>query len=291
LLCVREEQARQLAEARAAQQNTPWFRLRQRSYWRSQANFFAAQLDSSSGRVTDRDVRELATRASDILWTRAAGEVIPKRNSYGPAGASHFDMVLSKAMESRDELVPFFTCWNPPKLAEVPIIHEVVTEEFIAKEARTNIERLAVIAASPTLLHKEYRDVDGNTVIVIQHVESGLRARFTLQEPGFGSVASKPYNIQSIDPENPGVSGDWGRYVGLGIGRRIYQEANRLEPGVRWRSSLLSDYSAPLRAKLHASDPYIWALGSCQWCDKMGQQTGIYFWEQMSEAFFAGHPQ
>ncbi|WP_104062061.1 hypothetical protein [Arthrobacter sp. 4R501] len=109
-----------------------------------------------------------------------------------------------------------------------------------------------------------------------------------ITEQGFGSVYSKPYNIQSIDPDKPDTSGDWEMYVGLGIGMNLYQEGHRLMPGVRWMSSAYSAYSQQLRKKLHAANPYIWNA-SCTWCDAKLRTQSIYSWQDADQQFFTDH--
>ena len=263
----------------AEMQKIPWFHFSKRSQLSAQAK----QSDSHS-----EDINRLATHISDVLWTRTANDVIPKGNAYGPRAVSEFDMILSKAMENRDELAPFAALWGSTRLAEVTTIRRIMDADFMAESAKMKIDELAKIAASPIVQHKQYKDHNGDKVLRIQHLASGLRGEFTVGEDGFGVVRSKPYAIDSIDPEKPGKLLNWERYVGLGIGKYVYQEAHQLEPSVRWRAGVLSDYASPFREKLHASNPYIWATATaCNWCEERGNQLGLFSWAQRDEEFFA----
>lgn len=102
---------------------------------------------------------------------------------------------------------------------------------------------------------------------------------------------AKPYDIKSIDPENPGEPWGWSDFVGLGIGQRIYQKAQELEPQLRWDHGTLSDYSRPLRKKLHSADPYVCNWSSCPWCRKNVPlpQPGFEQWRNAGRSAFTGH--
>jgi hypothetical protein len=169
-------------------------------------------------------------------------------------------------------------------LADLHDVAELLTETFIESSARKTIASRRAVAASTEYVYKRADD-GGRPTLTIQHRASGLRARFTITSPGLGVVYSKPYDIDSIDPEKPGKLVWWDSYVGLGIGKGIYSEAHRLAPEVRWQTSTLSDHSRALRKKLHAEDPYVWA-GHCGWCDVNLPVS----WKEAPQSSFSGHP-
>lgn len=103
----------------------------------------------------------------------------------------------------------------------------------------------AAVAASTEIMHAYDQDGEGRTRLWIQHGASGLRALFVLHGDGFGSVESKS-TLGSIDPAKPETLDAWRRVTGLGIGRRIYEEAHRLEPDVRWGAARATMTAATL---------------------------------------------
>lgn len=111
---------------------------------------------------------------------------------------------------------------------------------------------------------------DDYLIAVVQHVASGLRARFTMPKSrrGVGGVFSRPYSIASIDPDPNQIDArgwEWQRHAGLGIGTRIYLHGAQQFPGVRWSASVTNEASEGVRRKLHLVDPWRWAV-TCEWC-------------------------
>jgi hypothetical protein len=146
-------------------------------------------------------------------------------------------------------------------------------EEYVPKDfrpGRTEIEamirrelgRYADVAADDTFLVDQWSVVSGNRMIV-QHKRSGLRARFSTDDRVYGSALAKSYEVPSIDTSDP----DYSDYYGLGIGTRIYLEASRRWPNVRWSIGVVNENSAPMRRSLHARDPHRWAPVSCPSCN------------------------
>ncbi|MDZ5146310.1 hypothetical protein [Microbacterium testaceum] len=122
---------------------------------------------------------------------------------------------------------------------------------------------------------------------MLQHAASGLRARFTFDSVGgFGWVFSKSYVIRSIDPGDSAGAVTWREeYAGRGIGRRLYLLAATLHPSTRWRlQGGLTEFAAPLRARLHGADPYRWEA-PCDWCNERA-----IAWRGAAPHDFGAHP-
>lgn len=277
---------REKTERRMA--SLPWFRLRQRSELLREIASLSAKIRERESRITDEKVLALAESIGYNLWEKATAHVIPQKNPYGPLALENIDAILDSALEQAESYVEYVRMTAFP-ISDLPEVKAALTRDLIESGARRVIAKRLRAAASTDLIHEYEVDYKGQQVLLVQHRASGLRATFTLDQQGFGSVASKPYSIRSIDPDNPGEHHNWEAYVGLGIGRLIYLEAQRLEPNTRWPGSLLSDYSAPLRRKLHAVDPYIWG-GHCDWCNANLEQQGIYSWRSTEKEFFNDHP-
>ena len=163
-----------------------------------------------------------------------------------------------------------------------PLLTAAAAEQI----ARENVGQVKRVVDDPTIYLLRTTTPDGDAMTVLQHAASGLRGRFALDTfDGFGDVFSKPYDIPSIDPDNPQDDGNrWERYAGLGIGRRLYLAAAALNPHIRWRAGVQSPYAAPLRTRLHNSDPYRWA-GQCSWCTE--RQIS---WRDVDAAELSEHP-
>jgi hypothetical protein len=284
----RDEHIRDLRKAEEASQKLSWYRFVRRSLFNREMTSLHTQIEACEKKISPDDVLSVANMAGSRLWHEAAGTVIPDKNPYGRAGEQHFEEILGLALEKRDDL-DLWIGGRTFRLATLSDVFGTLSKSFIDSNVRAIIAERAEIAASTDFLHKRFTDSEDNQVVLVQHVASGLRARFVITEPGFGSVYSKPYAIQSIDPDNPGESLDWQNYVGLGIGMKLYQEGHRLMPDVRWMSSAYSAYSQQLRKKLHASDPYIWN-GSCPWCDEKFRTLSISCWQDTDQEFFIDHP-
>lgn len=290
-ITAREKRARNLAEAEQRLDGTPWYRWMQCRSLRLRIASLRDEIEMLNSKVSSDSVLGLASSIASDLWSRAAAEIVPKKNPYGRAAQERFEEILGRAVE----LGCGWEVWDHRSSASFPLsglpeVEALVTAESIASQARREISRLAAIAASPELIHDYDRDADGKLRLWVQHVASGLRATFTMDGDGFGGVLSKPYSLGSIDPKKPGTLHDWQQYTGLGIGRRIYEEAHRLEPTVRWGGGLLSEYSAPLRKRLHSADPYVWDWSSCKWCEQNLRQQGVFHWMDASRSMFHGHP-
>lgn len=164
----------------------------------------------------------------------------------------------------------------------VPQVAQRIDADAIEEFIREGVEHYQVVAAGSQLL-TEWRD---EQVLVVQHQASGLRARFTVEEDGFGSVYSKSYKIRSIDPRDDGrVGGDRIHdFYGLGIGEQLYLRGAEEIPGVRWMSGVSSVPAKRVRRRLHRRDPYVWE-GQCHWCAERK-----ILWELAGAAQFAGHP-
>jgi hypothetical protein len=272
---TRENLIKQLA-------TTPWYLWFKRHELRG-------KIEDLSSSITAEKMLDLANEIGSIVWSRAAAKLIPEKNPYGPATKTRFDDILEEAVKLRDGYVVFDGSCSFP-LTELPELDDVLTRDFIVENATRLIEERDAIAASPTLIHEYSTNSQGQKILAIQHVASGLRAQFTLDGQGFGSVESKPYLLYSIDPDKPGKldNREWEDVVGLGIGPRIYKEAQRLEPTYRWQGGMFSEYSRPLRARLHAAEPYVWD-GPCKWCDVNLPLLGVHHWMNATQSLFNAH--
>ena len=166
------------------------------------------------------------------------------------------------------------------------LLHPLLTAAAAAQIARENVDRVRLVADDPTIYLLHTTTPEGGPMVVLQHAASGLRGRFAVDPvDGFGDVFSKPYDIPSINPNNPHDDGNrWELYAGLGIGRRLYLAAGELHPHIRWRAGIQSPYAAPLRTRLHNADPYHWA-GHCAWCNERR-----IIWREAEPAEFSEHP-
>lgn len=280
---ARTNRAKELADRERDLKATPWWDIPERLSLRSSIAVLHKELDECTTKITVENLQQLAEFASAYLWAEAAKIVIPGKNPFGPAVHDHFDQILQMSLKNLVELQLPVSQWPIP-LADLPEVAALLTPTFIESSAQRITEARRVVAESTEYLYKRAND-GGKPTLTIQHKASGLRARFTLTTPGFGVVYSKPYDIDSIDPDKPGKLVWWDSYVGLGIGKGIYSEAHRLTPDVRWQTSTLSDHSRALRKKLHAEVPYVWA-GHCGWCD-----TNIpRGWQKATPSSFSGHP-
>lgn len=285
---ARGEHVRSLEKAEKASRMLPWYRFGERSRLRFEIASLHTLVESCEKQIGPDDVLRLANRAGSRLWHQAAETVIPNKNPYGRAAREHFETILELALKGREDLVLFPVHQRSSRLSNLPVVAERVNKSFIESNVRQNIAERAAVAASTAFAHEIYQDANNQTVMIVQHLASGLRARFAMLGK-IGTVFSKPYSIGSIDPENPGTATQWESYVGLGIGERIYCEAHRLAPDVRWVSGASSPYSTRLREKLHAADPYIWSA-RCQWCEQNLEKLGIYSWDAADREFFNDHP-
>jgi hypothetical protein len=286
----REKLAVSLASVERRLAETPWYRWKQRSDLRRRAAELSLQIADRNSKINDEEVRALANDIRWSLWDQAVSSIIPNKNSYGPAARERFDVILDVAVELGEDHVVYKDGWSFP-LSRLPEVRALLTRDSMGSTARGIIDKRAAIAESTDYLHSYVEDSEGHRKLIIQHRASGLRGSFTVTSAGMGSVGSKPFEIESIDPERPGKLEVWQPYVGLGIGTGIYAEAHRLEPDVRWWTNFgtLSDYSRPLRRKLHAANPYIWA-GPCEWCNVNLDKDGIYAWTLAPRSWFNAHP-
>jgi hypothetical protein len=285
---ARDRHLHDLEETEKSIQALPWHSFIKRVSLRQKIASLQSEIDAYGQKINPDTVLELAYLAGAKLWNHAAQTLIPKKNPYGRAAVEHFDEILELALKGREKI----NLWigrGSFELSSLTDVTETLTEKFIKSNAQRIIAERRSVAASTEFIHELFENDDGHPAMIIQHVASGLRAVFTIKEPGLGSVFSKPYRIGSIDPSNPGTAGNWEMYAGLGIGEQIYREAHHLLPEVRWLSGATTEFSARLREKLHASDPYIWS-GRCQWCAQKLDELHIFTWEAADQEFFTNHP-
>ncbi|SDL33683.1 hypothetical protein SAMN05428985_11510 [Nocardioides sp. YR527] len=181
------------------------------------------------------------------------------------------------ALARLDELSSLFT-GDPPsvlreligygEVAEMAELAKRLTPDQVRKVIVAEVERRAVVAVDPVILHEYVVDLQGRRGLIVQHQASGLRAHFGYSNnPGF--VFSKPSSIGSIDPDRPdepevpGGSQGWSAYTGLGIGGRLYRYGAEMLPEYRWRSTAGPDAARALRRRLHREAPWRWHSAEC----------------------------
>lgn len=274
---------------RARLANVPWWGVFARRDLRANTRRLQEGADARWADLPESPVATLASVLVVEAWKREAGR-LTNRNAFHPClDQARHDRL--DAMVDRLRTKPVADAGPPPcdmDPADIPGLLEWLTVDHAAVELQTEADAVRGVAADDRFLTDEFVDDEGNQVLLVQHQASGLRAEFALstKEPGFGTVYSKPYKISSIDPANPGDSGDsWQNYAGLGIGTRIYQHAAQLHPEIRWRSGLPSPYAGAVRRKLHAQDPYTWQCASCSWCG-----ANHIDWSNVDRKDFTGHP-
>lgn len=281
---------KQLSEAEeAAARPLPWYLFFERRSWLNTIATLQAEIAEFDQKIGADGAQRLADTAADQLWKVAADAIIPNKNPYGRAAGVHFNQILAQVWATRD-MTDFVVGDNSLvyRVTDVPEVGELVTEGFLWSSASARIAECTLIARN-TDLRSEKTHCDNMEAMIIQHRASGLRAMFMLHGDGFGEVASTPSSVKSIVPGYPTESQKWRDFLGLGIGRRIYNNGHSLHPGVRWISKAGTPYAEGLRKKLHAADPYTWE-DKCQWCQAEVIRLGIGSWKAADRNFFANHP-
>ncbi|WP_344808361.1 hypothetical protein [Microlunatus ginsengisoli] len=186
---------------------------------------------------------------------------------------------------------------------ELPRLHPRVARRLTKDWMRTyvvaEVGRVAAVADSTGIL-TVCREGSSSTrrerQLTMQHRASGLRALFIWTDGAeIGRVFSKSYSVPSIDPDRywagEGLEAvhEW---EGLGITTRLYTEAAKLRPELRWGITALTDQSAALRRKLHSVDPWRFAAArdlerhpgfACRWCVE-------HHWAALERTAFRWHP-
>jgi hypothetical protein len=213
------------------------------------------------------------------------------RNPFHPRTLEILDEVTAFIMEHRGVHDGFADVVDDlPPLAKR--LNQAAIEEYI----RAEIARRQAVAADPVLL-VQHQPAELNTVqshrtgeqwLIVQHKASGMRAQFMHHPDKIeGKVHSRPYGIDSIDPdriEDPqNRAPEWEDYAGLGIGTKLYLRAAEELPDVRWGATSVSPYAEPLRTKLHAIDPWRWRSRMCACYETWGGLTRQAFAEAVHE--------
>ncbi|MFI8528470.1 hypothetical protein ACIGB8_28710 [Promicromonospora sukumoe] len=221
----------------------------------------------------------------DAQWDELAGKDIARcldrfgdfqqtlRNPFHPRTLDMLDQVVPFVMERRGVHDGFSDVVD-----DLPPLAHRLSPDVIERFVRIEIARRQAIAADPVVLvrhqaaelHSAQSHRQGEQWLIVQHKASGMRARFMHRpdrDDRDGTVFARPYDIDSIDPdriENPqDRAPEWRDYAGLGIGTRLYLRAAEELPDVRWGGTSYSQYAEPLRAKLHAIDPWRWRSRTC----------------------------
>jgi len=165
-------------------------------------------------------------------------------------------------------------------------VQERITPEAVESYVRNQVAIAHAKANDPRILTEHLCMEAGERALVVQHQATGIRALFTVNDQtGFGHVHAKHFEIPSIDHGKP--ENDVDRWFGLGVGTRLYRRAAEEFPEVRWGRSSTQDPADGVRRKLHAEDPWRWAVVSCAWChEHLPNQD----WRAASPADFHGHP-
>lgn len=241
-------------------------------------------------------IAQAAPKVADMVLQQAfAGIRVEEshRNPYHREVLSQLDdlsrRTATAALQSKAPTISSAAAFGQQWLAYSHVAQLLTAERTESLIVRI-VNVLREIANDPVFLYRPYITADGTSGYRVQHKASGLRGDFTLSETGrphIGTVFSKPYNLRSIDPDNhPGeILNDWERYVGLGIGKKLYQAAAQLMPETRWQSSVASTYAAGARTRLHLADPWRWQGSGCTWCHDHDT-----LWAEASPEFFADHP-
>lgn len=222
-----------------------------------------AHLAAAWGELSDQDweaiaIHEIRSVARDYWQDNGL-----RGNPFHPRALVHLDAVADAVMQQPE--------WE----LEVcdPRVTKHLTPDGIRALYRAEVERLQTVAADPIVLTRDghpssfVRTKPGLRELVVQHKISGLRAAFRYGEQA-GSVMSKPYSIDSIDPERiepeSTRGSSWETYAGLGIGMKLYAHAAEVLPEVRWADKSISPTGQAVRRKLHALDPWRWHLKECR---------------------------
>lgn len=290
LKCVSLDQV--VAEQRAELARLSWWQLGERRSVRGLLDFSvgeaaAAWADLPAGAVDDV-ARQGIHDAWDRLRSNPGGQYHSRRHPFHrevlTGDMAGLCTATSKAAIARAAHTPLDARWLGVVPAQIPGYLERLTPAHVRDHAEAMVARYAAIADDDRLLVASH-DFEGQPGLLVQHVASGLRARFWWDPAtGVGIVYSKPYRLPSIDPDRPGTLETWASVTGLGIGARIYRHAASLQPGVRWSGGVQSDGARGLRRKLHAADPWRWEA-SCSWC-----ATHVPWWEKATRADFTNHP-
>lgn len=262
------------------------------TYWRL---FFDRQAAEKTAKTAGRFSRKRALRLLHEL----------EENDGLPAATERYAGVLLREELKRAwaQLSPGANKWHPRLLAHLPdlsntaasvalqqagddpLLRTYLTPQTATSIAHDEVAAIQRVIRDPTI-YLQRVTWDGTSAIVLQHAASGLRGRFHQDTDGFGVIFSKPYAIDSIDHGKPNDhGGSWERYVGVGIGRRIYLLAARLDPQRRWDVGILNPEAVPLRDRLHGADPFHWATNNCTWCIQHNLD-----WRSADAAAFTAHP-
>lgn len=281
------------ADVRARQdqeclQREPWYALGRRRTARARARKSAAYAQTQRAGLDDNAVERLAAAQVIEVWKEHAeklGQRNPFHSDYEPTWMSRTAQLADETQ--RRTIHSTRRRLRSTEPTDIPGYVDLLTPAFVEKVLAAQARERHRVAHDPTFLSEVWTDPSGDTVMIVQHQHSGLRATFTIHTAAapFGHVMSKPYSIDSIDPDNPGSCLNWADYAGLGIGTEIYRQAAALQPHVRWVTGAMSSYSSAVRRKLHAENPHRWAAHGCSWCTEHAIQ-----WDKATPLSLAGHP-
>jgi len=121
----------------------------------------------------------------------------------------------------------------------------------------------------------------------VQHCPSGLLIRVDVDDSArlVTHVEARAYEFGLVCREHGATTQAWRRYRALGIGQRLYREADRILGGYRWRAGVLHPGARALRDRLHAQDPHKWQTTQCPECEA----AGITNWLTAAPEDFPAH--
>lgn len=239
-----------------------------RRWWQAPVTFLGWKMAASdyrraADRITSDGWDTLAMRVVDERLRRHFDQHEGGRNPFHPRVLAELDAVADIA--TTDEFDENYQVTDATRHA--PELAARFARPEVVRLVLGEVERLQAVARSTVMLVEHQTDEREREVLVVQHQASGLRARFTRGRNGVGTVFAKPYSITSIDPSQPEDdehrAPDWWVYVGLGVGRRIYDHAATLLPEERWRAGTQTGAAMALRGRLHTKDPWRWQSRDC----------------------------
>lgn len=151
-----------------------------------------------------------------------------------------------------------------------------VTHEFLDDHLPLMVDDL-IDDRRDAMNANEFHSKTTRSSISVEHCRSSLRMTATIDpedENFISSVVAKSYTVEPIcvhakaqRPVPRNMSLDWRRYRAIGIGEKMYRQADAELGGRRWdHGTTVGPAARPLRAKLHYREPYKWKNTHCEIC-------------------------
>ncbi|TWS24631.1 hypothetical protein FK530_23405 [Tsukamurella conjunctivitidis] len=215
----------------------------------------------------------LLVHTEDVTNVYIVGQALEERNPFDPRTPGRVLPLLFDAADGRwgDEQAHAV---QPPRGVPVSLWRDHLSALVDALEA----DRQRVLDSDGMCIRPGVdRSGDLHSVLVT-HCQSGLRARAYLDSDGFLVVHSKPYIEDSACTHAPLYDRDWPdwwrRYLGIGIGQRIYTTMMAQFPhGTRAQQLITSPEAKWVRRSLHRRDPYVWQYEDCSACGPIWRES------------------